>query len=101
MFARERTSARARVHLREEIKRQREYGCGRAAGSRCDMKRTESTLGIWAQTSEEFRKIIAQAKVPLRPQLMSLHTRCVVKRSPISTKDLTHEKPHDIARADF
>ena len=46
MFARERTTARARVHLREEIKRQREYGCGRAAGSRCDMKRTELTLGI-------------------------------------------------------
>ena len=101
MFARERTTARARVHLPEEIKRQREYGCGRAAGSRCDMKRTELTLGIWAQTSEEFRKIIAQAKVPLRPQLMSAHTRCAVKRSPISTKDLTHEKRHDIARADF
>ena len=46
MFARERTSARARVHLREEIKRQREYGCGRAAAPRCDMKRTQSTLGI-------------------------------------------------------
>ena len=46
MFARERTTARARVHLREEIKRQREYGCGRGAGSRCDMKRTESTLVI-------------------------------------------------------
>ena len=65
------------------------------------MKRTELTLGIWTQTSEEFRKIIAQAKVALRPQLMSLYTRCVVKRSPISTKDLTHEKRHDIARADF
>jgi hypothetical protein len=65
------------------------------------MKRTQSTLGIWSQTSEEFRKIIAQTKVPLRPQLMSLHARCVVKRSPISTKDLTHEKRHDIARADF
>jgi len=54
------------------------------------MKRTQSTLVIWAQTSEEFRKIIAQAKVALRPQLMSVHTRCVVKRSSISTKDLTH-----------
>jgi hypothetical protein len=65
------------------------------------MKRTQSTLGIWSQTSEECRKIIAQTKVALRPQLMSLHTRCVVKRSPIPTKDLTHEKRHDIARADF
>ena len=51
MFARERTSARARVHLREEINRQREYGCGRAAAPRCDMKRTESTLVIWAHAT--------------------------------------------------